>query len=159
MTAFGIIPPEPPRQNRLDACAPLFADAVRLLLADLTGQGYPPRLFETLRTNERQAWLYGFGRDYDDGRGIVTGAATAFDGWHFYGVACDVIHRDRMWNAPGFFAAMRKAMPRYGLGICTVSDYPHCQWLRCKKRPSAKARQLYEAGGLEAVWAAVHANT
>ena len=32
---------------------------------------------ETLRTDERQEFLYGFGRDYDDGRGIVTHSRAA----------------------------------------------------------------------------------
>lgn len=157
MTAFGIVPPEPPRIFTLDDCAPFFVAEVRNLLDDLKAQGYPPLIFESIRTPERQAWLYGFSREYDDGRGEVTRAATALNGWHAYGLAVDIIHRDRGWKAEGFFTAMRAAMPKYGLAPCMASDKPHVQWGKCRKTPSAESRKLFAAGGREAVWKAVGA--
>lgn len=157
MTAFGTIPLEPPTQHDLTVCAPQFTAAVWSLMEALVARGYPPKVFETLRTPERQAWLYGFARDYDDGRGRVTGARTAWDGWHAYGLAADIIHRDRGWKAPAFFDAMRAALPAHGLDFCVASDWPHVQWGKCDRKPGPEIKALYDSGGLPAVWAHVGA--
>src|ERR1035437_5224520 len=96
MSTFGSIPPEPQRIHSLDDCAPQFAAALAAAVAEVPNAV----IFETLRTNERQAWLAGFGVLYDDGRGVVTHAQTAEYGWHFFGLAADVIHARMEWNAP-----------------------------------------------------------
>ena len=157
---FGTIPREPPREDSLSGCAPKFADAVIALLSDLTAQGFDPILYETLRTNERQTWLYGFGRDYDDDRGIVTHAETAEWEWHHYGVAADIISKGHGWNSSSFFLALEAACSRHGLTSGAgwhQPDLPHVQFGKCKPSPSGESRSLYESGGLQAVWTAVGA--
>lgn len=173
--------PKPPAavpvESRMDGLAPKFRAALERMLAELRERGHDALVFETLRTNARQAYLYGFGRDYDDGRGVVTKAATAMGGWHFYGLAADVVHRTQLWGAPeAFWTALRLAARRNGLtsgddwdrdGLPVeldpdehVVDRPHVQWWCPGMRvsPSAQARALYEQGGREAVWRAVHAD-
>lgn len=164
MPRFGTVPPEVPVQRSLDICAPKFRAAVEAMMADLA-RDYPERkgfAFETLRTPERQAFLYGFGRDYDDGRGKVTNSATCFNSWHGFGLAVDVVEKDATpWDAPmSFWTAIGEAAERNGLtwgGRWRSPDLPHVQWGKCRVSPSERSRALYDAGGLQAVWRAVGA--
>lgn len=164
MPRFGTVPPEVPVERSLDVCAPKFAAAVRAMMADLA-RDYPERsgfAFETLRTPERQEFLYQFGREYDDGRGIVTNAPDAFSSWHGYGLAVDVVEKDATpWDAPpSFWNAIGEAAERNGLtwgGRWRRPDLPHVQWGKCRISPSDRARALLAAGGLNAVWRAVGA--
>lgn len=154
-------PPEVPRIWTLDRLAPRFRRAVEAILADVSKE----KVFETLRTDERQVFLYGFGRDYDDPigpRGAVTNARTAMGGWHFYGLAVDIVEDDRTpWIAPAaFWQALGLAAERHGCkwgGRWKRVDLPHIQWGRCRKSPSQRARELYASGGREAVWREVGA--
>lgn len=168
---FGVVPPEPARVAALDVLAPAMQRAVARVLDDVeAATGARPRVFETVRTDERQRFLYGFGRAYDDGRGRVTGVATARGGWHFYGLAVDCIHPTRAWDAPrAWWLALGGAYARHGLRWGadwnangrtddeTFLDFPHGQWGRCKVSPSALSRTLHAAGGNPAVWRAVRA--
>lgn len=155
-------PPEVPRVSSLDLCAPRFAESVRLVLAEMRARGWAVRVFETLRTAERQRYLYGFGREYTDGRGIVTQAATAEHGWHFYGLAADIVQDDATpWHAPKAFwndlgTITEAHRLRWG-GRWKMVDLPHVQWGACRVSPSAHARALYQQGGPAAVWRAVGA--
>lgn len=154
--------PEPPRIATLDGLAPRFRTAVLAVLADMAAAGYHARIFESLRTNERQAWLYGFGRDYDDGRGPVTKAPTADAGWHYYGLAVDVVEADATpWTAPqSFWQTLGASGKAHGCawgGTWKVMDLPHLQWGKCRVSPSSRSLELYQAGGIEAVWRAVGA--
>lgn len=158
------LPPPPPEvrvERSLDVCAPRFAAAVRLVIADMQALGMPVLVTETLRTAERQAFLFGFGREYDDGRGEVTRAPTHLTSWHGYGLAADLVHASRYWNATeAFWIQLGKCARARGLtwgGGWKVKDRPHVQWGRCRTSPSAKARALLAAGGLPAVWEAVGA--
>lgn len=159
---FGTIPREVPRSANLEECAPKFADKIRQLLLRLTEQGYDPIVYEATRTDDRCAWLYGFGRDYDDGRGIVTNAKTGEASWHRYGLAVDIISRKDGWNAPdGFWAALRTEAVKLGLeagGNWKMADKPHVQWgAPMRTSPSDHARELLKRGGREAVWKEVEA--
>ncbi len=158
MPIFGIIPPEPPRIASLDNCAPLFANAVKDVLLDMGNQAI---VYESTRTEERQKWLYGFGRDYDDGRGIVTNAITAKYGWHFFGLAVDIIHRIHEWNADEhWWDGLEIAYNHHGLTAgrsWRMKDNPHGQWGKCRTTPSDLARELFQKGGNHAVWTAVGA--
>jgi hypothetical protein len=157
MSVFGIIPPEPPRIHSLDDCAPQFVAALTAAIADVPHA----MVFESLRTNERQAWLAGFGHDYDDGRGVVTHAQTAEYGWHFFGLAADVIHDELEWNAPSlWWDQLANAYENHGLTAGArwkMADKPHGQWGPCRTTPSDEARSLYASGGNQAVWDAVGA--
>ncbi len=173
---FGMTPPEPARQASLDGCAPAFTTKVGLLLDRMRSAGHDPIIFESRRTAERSAWLYGIGRDYDpDGRGIVTNILPDQHSWHFFGVAVDIISAAHEWDAPEafWFDLMRFAED---LGLTSGDDWcrdgipdeqqektridkPHVQWW-CEgmhTSPSAHATELFQRDGLPAVWAALGA--
>lgn len=156
MAKFGAVPPEVPVTRSLDPCAPRFAAAVRLMMAKLAG-GLSEQVFETLRTEQRQAFLYGFGRDYDDGRGKVTNARTALNSWHGFGLAVDIVEKDATpWDAPvTFWNLIGEAAVEQGLvwgGSWAKPDLPHVQWGKCPASPTDDDRKLFTEHGMEAVW-------
>lgn len=155
--------------------APQFRFAIERLLERLEAQGFKARIAETIRTNERQAYLYGFGRDYDDDRGIVTQSPSALTSWHGFGLAVDIVHATLGWGAPStFWAALERAALAEGLTSGAdwnrngehdekFCDRPHVQWYCPGMRvsPSDHARQLVDQLGLERglheVWIEVRA--
>jgi peptidoglycan L-alanyl-D-glutamate endopeptidase CwlK len=158
MKRWGVVPPEVPVQRELSLLAPKMQAATTLMLAELLDvYDLPVMGFETLRTRERQAFLYGHGRDYSDGRGIVTNAQTHLYSFHGYGLAIDVVEKDATpWDAPpSFWNAIGEVAEKHGLawgGRWKTPDLPHVQWGKCPKSPAVHDRELIEAGGLEAVW-------
>lgn len=161
MSKFGTIPKEPPRSADLAKCAPKFVEKVKDLLTRMEAQGYDPIVYEATRSDARQMWLYGFSRDYDDGRGCVTHAPTAFKAWHIYGLAVDIISRSKAWDASdGFWTALRTEAEALGLesgGKWKMADKPHVQWAPMRTTPSDHAQVLYDEGGPMAVWKEVGA--
>lgn len=163
-------PAEVPVQWSLDGLAPQFRAAVDRVLARMRTEGHDPTVFETLRTEERQRFIYGFGRDYDDGRGIVTHSDSAADTWHGYGLAVDIVSKSRLWSAdPMFWFALGAAARAEGLlwgadwnnnGSSDDErfvDRPHVQWGRMRRSPSSRAVALKTTGGNAAVWREVGA--
>lgn len=139
--------------SSLDSLAPRFRVALVALLVDMRAAGHPAVVYETLRTNERQAELYAKG---------VSNAATAWHSWHFYGLAADVIHETLYWNAPAaFWSALEATAHRHGLTWGgrwpSIHDQPHVQWGRCRVSPSWRSKALFLTGSRPAVWLAVRA--
>lgn len=163
MSSFGIVPPEVPVIRSLDGLAPKFRTRVEAMLIELEAKGFDPMIAESLRTAERQRYLYGFGREYDDGRGIVTYSSTGHASWHYYGLAVDVISRAKRWNAPSsFWCALGESATAHGLAWGgnwpTFPDKPHVQFgAPMRSSPSSRIYALYESGGIEAVWKEVGA--
>lgn len=168
-------PPEVAACTDAAQLAPHFRAAVERVLERMQAHGYEAVVSETLRTKSRQEFLYGFGRDYDDDRGIVTNSKSALDSWHGFGLAVDIISRAFAWDAPpAFWAALEQAALAEGLTSGAdwnrngehdekFCDRPHIQWY-CQGMhvsPSDHARQLVERLGLERglheVWFEVHA--
>ena len=117
---------------------------------------------ESLRTDERQRFLFGFGRDYDDGRGIVTHSLVGCTSWHSYGLAVDVVSRSTHWDAPNaFWSALGAAAAVHGLtwggDWPTFPDKPHLQFAPMPDSPSPAIITTYQASGREAVWLEVAA--
>ncbi len=169
--------PEPQANNDLLQLAPGFAARVLTVLHEMERLGHDPIVFEGYRSDERQAWLYECGRTFDDGRGIVTQAATARRSWHRYGLAVDVISRIDRWDAPArFWRHLRLSATEAGLvsgddwdrdGIPVeddpdehLSDKPHLQhWCPgMRVTPSDHAWELLQTKGIEAVWKEVQAD-
>ena len=154
-------PVEVPRVSSLTGTAPRFHAAIVRVIADMSAQGMPCRVVETLRSAERQAYLYGFGRLYDDGRGVVTKARTHLTSWHGYGLAADLVHAERYWNAsPAFWQTLGEVAERHGLtwgGHWKSPDRPHVQWGGCPVSPGDTHRQLMSSGGIKTVWRSVGA--
>ena len=122
MSTLPLPPAEVPVQSDMTLLAPFFREAVERVVADMKAWGYTPQVFETMRTNERQAFLYGFGRTYNDGRGIVTYSQSADDTWHGYGLAVDsgrpdgIGHpRGPQQNLPGGSIAEYASAPAFSL--------------------------------------------
>lgn len=156
-------PPEPPACATTDGLAPKFAVAIARVSAQLSANGWHVCYRETWRSTERAAWLYGFGRDYDDDRGIVTNAPTADSTWHHYWLAVDYgDSRYEPGNEPArFWIDLEMIATSEGL-TCgadwTMKDRPHVQWgAPMRVSPSDEAVRLLATGGVAAVWKAVGA--
>lgn len=149
--SYGIIPPEPPVIRSLDGLAPKFRAALLSVFPALDESS----ISESLRTDARQRWLYGFGREYDDDRGIVTNAPTGATGWHMFGLALDFKDAALVRaNAQ----RLREAGVALGMDWPTFVDGPHTQHgAPMRRSPSSEAAALFASGGYEAVWAAVGA--
>lgn len=151
-------PPEVPSDRSTGSLAPKFRDAVNAILADMGDA----KISEGLRTFERQSYLYGFGREYDDGRGIVTNASSNLTSWHGYGLAVDIVHATLEWDAGDkWFRLLGDTAKAHGCswgGDWFHPDLPHVQFGTLKDSPSGEARQLIADGGVEAVWDAVGAS-
>lgn len=165
-------PHEVPAIHDVAVLAPKFREALERVLMKMVAKGWQPVVLETQRSEERAVFLYGFGRQYDDGRGKVTNVSTAKRGWHFFCLAADL--GDRRWDAEHtpmrFYRDLDEIAEDEG---CTSGrdwnrndkadehfcDNPHVQWFwpGMNVSPSAHAAELYEHGGAEAVWKALHA--
>lgn len=109
---------------------------------------------ETIRTAERQAWLYASGRTRPGL--VVTNAPSVWDSWHGYGLAFDACSKSRGWGVPDEFWRDCCTIAR-PLGLdCGfdwhMRDRDHFQFGKCKIRPSHLSREAYARGGLVAVW-------
>lgn len=161
---FGTVPPEPAVIADVSKLAPQMGKAVGLVLGMMRARGHTPAVRETIRTGERQLWLYGFGRSYDDGRGIVTNVDSIYTGWHPFGLAVDIVCARNGDNASAaFWQDLADAATAYGLNAAMRvgnsggffrRDRPHIQWGRCRLTPSWRSRVLYQSGGLPALWRA-----
>lgn len=156
-------PMEPPVETDLEPLAPLFRAKVEELLARMRAKGHDPIIAESLRSNARQLYLYGFGRLYDDGRGVVTHSRDGDETWHHFGLAVDIISESQEWDAPPRFwsdlgaNAVALALS-WGGGWTTFKDRPHVQWgPPMRQSPSPRAARLFADGGYEAVWREVGA--
>lgn len=169
------LPPPPPemkapRVSDLNGLAPGYRARLERGLVVMERRGLDPMVYETGRTSARQRYLYGFGRDYDDGRGIVTHSQDADETWHGFWLASDVISRSLGWNAPPhFWISLESVMEQQGLTSGrdwdrndatreTFVDSPHVQMGPPMRRsPSPRAIRVLADGGLEAVWREVGA--
>lgn len=163
------------RDNRLEHLAPKMQDRVLILIHDckkistVNGEVFDPIVFETARPQRLQEIYYQQG---------TTNAPTAIYGWHFYGLAIDVISKSKQWSVkPTWWAMLARLMrmnkidPGYDW---FKKDEPHGQFGGLKKSPSDLARTLYfgtpywndmrpftdpaaHRQGLERVWRAVGA--
>lgn len=164
--------PEPPRITALDGLAPRFRAKVERVLQGLRDAGFDPIVFESLRTDERQWYLYGFGRDYNDGRvedgQFVTNSQDGDETWHHFGLAVDIVSRSKLWRAPNeFWKKLHQLARANGLvsgadwdndGYMDDWDKPHIQWGPPMRRsPSPRAARLEAQGGNAAVWREVGA--
>ncbi len=167
MTPLPPPPPEPPADRSLMTLAPGFRRRVAAMLKDMEVRGFDPMISEGFRSDERQAWLYGFGRDWadEDRQTPVTNAPTGEHSWHRYGLAVDVISKSKGWDAPTKFwnaldaAAARQSLSWGGLWN-KFPDKPHVQFgPPMRQGPSSRAIELLASGGMEAVWKEVGADT
>lgn len=151
------------RQSSLELLAPKFRAAVEAALADLRAHSRADAyVFETLRSDALQKLYYQQG---------ASRAESALSSWHGYGLAIDVVsyaygwdffpggarHDDNSWWWIEVYSTFKAHGLDAGADWATFKDYPHFQWGTLKASPSARARELFAAGGLEAVWKEVGA--
>lgn len=147
-------------QSDLRLLAPRFGLAVADALNACWKRGLDPVVFESLRTNERQQWLYAQGRTRPGE--IVTNARDVWGSWHGYGLAVDVISAKHAWGAPAeWWAAVAREFKARGCvwgGDWKMRDLPHVQHgAPMRQSPSPRARELWTEGGFRAVWEEVRA--
>lgn len=154
--------PEEMVQRSFDPLAPKFRASLVAALKECNDNGLDAYAYETLRSDELQKLYWVRGRPpTEEYPRPVTNARSAQYGWHFFGLAADIISVSKRWSVSDEWrknvcAIMRK----HGLD-CGADwphpDLPHVQWGRCKRSPSNEARALYAQGGNALVWQAVNA--
>lgn len=150
----------------LSLLAPKFRAAVEAAIADCAAKGFPVKVAEALRSQERQAWLYAQGRTRSGPR--VTNAPTNLTSWHGYGLAVDVIHETLGYEPHGkngaaneaWFEGVGHIFEKHGLawgGRWSHPDTPHMQWGGMPASPQANHKALKQQMSNAAVWRAVGA--
>ena len=141
--------------------APKMRDRVEAALAAANAAGLDAILYETTRSDELQRMYYARGRTTVPPYRRVTNVESAQYGWHFFGLAVDVIPASKRWEVPDiWWMKLAVIFKEYGLdwgGDWESADNPHFQFAGIRKSPSDKARKLYANGGKEAVWEVVGA--
>lgn len=116
-------------------------------------------VYESRRSDALQAYYYAQGRTRPGN--IITNASSGIYGWHYYGLAVDVISASRQWSVTAEWQkAVAEIFEDCGLdwaGRWQNPDYPHYQWGTLRSSPSDRARELLNTGGVSAVWKAVGA--
>jgi|SRR5436190_20466631 len=148
----------------LNLLAPKFKAAIEAAIAECDTGGFNAIVFEAYRSDQLQKLYYARGRTIIPPTHTVTNAPNNQYSWHGYGLAVDVIHKEKFWNPPegeGWFRNVAAVFKKHGCnwgGDWKHPDTPHFQWGKCKPSPSDEARKLLATGGIQAVWEAVDAN-
>lgn len=101
-----------------------FATKIRTLDSNMKAIGHPMKIIETIRTYERQAWLYASGRTRP-GK-ILT---QTMHSNHFVGKACDVMPVSGNWNDTEFFKHLKIEAEKLGLNtLDEIGDFGHIEW-------------------------------
>jgi peptidoglycan LD-endopeptidase CwlK len=147
----------------LQYLAPQFRLAVESALAECNSgtNSLKAVVYESFRSNALQQVYYARGRTVKPPSFTVTNARSSLFSWHGYGLAVDVIHKEKGWEAGiPWFHAVADIFKQHGCkwgGDWTSPDRPHFQWGKCKPSPSSVARELIATTGVESVWKAVGA--
>jgi hypothetical protein len=149
-------------QNDLDHLAPKMRERVVAAIWECNNMaGLDVVVYESVRSEHLQEMYYARGRTTVPPYRKVTNVADAKMGWHFYGLAVDVISKKNRWNnTEAWWLKVAAIFRLHGLdwgGDWEMKDEPHFQFAGIRKSPSQKARDLYASGGVEAVWKAVGA--
>jgi len=102
---------EPARISNVEALKPIFREAFMQILEGMRNKGWDPRVFETLRMLERQAYLYSIGRRGKRGERPVT---WTMNSKHIKGIAGDVISKKDGWSNKKFFDDLALVAAEHG---------------------------------------------
>lgn len=147
----------------LSRLAPKFREAVEAALAECAAAKLDTWVYEAHRSEALQRHYFRKGRTIIPPTRPVTNAPTALRSWHGYGLAVDVVDRNRLWKPDGglsWFERVATIFKRHNCkwgGDWTSPDPPHFQWHLCRPSPSDEARNLLATGGVAAVWEALSA--
>lgn len=101
----------------MNLLAPRFRAAVEAAIAECNNETNQlhAMVYETYRSNELQVVYYARGRTVIPPKGKVTNAMNNLYSWHGYGLAVDVIHRTKQWEAgDAWFAKVAAVFKRHG---------------------------------------------
>lgn len=122
--------------------------------------GHPIRVWETARTHDLARMYFALKRSKSQ---------DGWRTWHFYGLAIDVIHPTRMWDAweandveaktwrAAVVDSAKKSGLNWGGDWTSFKDWPHFQFNTVKPSPSDRAIDLYVNHGIWALWSEVGA--
>jgi hypothetical protein len=141
--------------------APAMRWAVEAAIKECNDERLDAIVYESVRSDELQHIYWCRGRTVKPPDYTVTNVESAQYGWHFFGLAVDVISASKRWSVtPAWRHQVTEIFKRHGLSAGAEwphPDEPHYQWAKCRRSPSDWCRELYKQGGLEAVWKAVGA--
>ena len=109
---------EPRRVDLICELASYLQPRVRQILDRMRARGFDPQVFETYRTEERQAFLYGKGRtakelkkahiDKKWAQPDLPKVTYTMQSLHRRRKAVDIISKSRHWSWPAFFKALEE---------------------------------------------------
>lgn len=163
--------------NEIKGVHPKLADAISSTLNEAKARGLSVGMYSGLRTdNEKQMKLYELGRTVknegatkDKPMGlIVTNAKTIWDTFHGFGLACDIVYKDKSGNwtwdkTQEQWEDLGKVGEIFGLewgGRWTFldnrdkligKDYPHFQMTGSIKNIK-EAKEIYDTKGIDELW-------
>jgi len=139
---------QPKPMNAMSLLQPRFRSVLEAVLGDLRAQGFQPKVFETVRSAERQRWLYentkstltpelgkhgeGLAADVIDGRPHPTRPGQII-GWGTWNTRSDATPGDDVAKrmADDFFQAFGRAAVARGLtwggNWASFKDFPHVE--------------------------------
>lgn len=130
--------------NSLAVLPPGMRAQVDCTMDKLKAGGWDAIVYETYRSDERQRFLYSYGRTRPGPK--VTNAKDASTTVHHYRLAVDIIHRTRGWDHPRFFKWVGIHAESCGLVAGAFwkrfPDQPHAQFGAWDGAPPAWARAL-----------------
>ncbi len=130
--------------------APFFAIKLRLALQECHQQGYLVDLFEGYRSPERQDYLWGQGRERP---GKIVTNAKAWQSWHQYGLACDIVGRIKgKWDWTIDYDKITVILLKHGFKPIEF-EKPHFEITGGLTYREAK--KIHDRSGLYALWAEV----
>jgi len=122
-------PPEPKRITSISELWEPIQERVKAVLAAMKARGFDPIIYESRRTTERQAWLWGIGRAHHLNRKPVTDKdGVKKQSRHQVAKAVDVISKSRYWGWPAFFRALRQEAKKQGLHSLAPYEECHLEW-------------------------------
>lgn len=149
---------EPTRQSAIELIHPVFWTRVATGLEILKQDGLVLYPFETLRSPERQDWMFAFGRTVP---GRILTRARAWSSWHQYGLAVDLVFDGDPstakidWSWTGNWQRFGEVMEAQGLTWLgspksEFNEMPHVQLTAGMNL--IVARSLFNEGGIPLVW-------
>jgi RNA polymerase sporulation-specific sigma factor len=114
---------EPPINSDINSLTDGFREKIEELLKIMTAQGFDPVIYEALRSNDRQRWLYGIGRTHS----LDTKPITWYlHSQHLTGNAVDITSASKGWAWLDFYKALGHEARELGLATIT-RDKSHVQ--------------------------------
>jgi hypothetical protein len=129
---MGLFNREPARNTSLDALDPDYRPYIVKLLEYMRARGQDPTLFETVRTEARQKWLYGVGRTHSKQRKPVTWTLKSrhLPNRRGYSEATDIISRKNGWGSDEFYDVMEAGIKAIGHMKQIPKERCHVQYVR-----------------------------